>query len=80
MNEIIDKLAYQHGMYCEGTPDSWNSEAIQNFSNAIIQDVLQTIQEYGDQQHQFWLDRTIGVDYEPAARQLMYRIKNRYRE
>ena len=78
MNPIIDNLAYQTGMYCDGTPDSWDSEAINNFASAILQDVLNTVQEYGDQQHQFWQERIVGVDYEPAARHLINRIRDRY--
>jgi len=44
----------------------------------IINDILQLIQEYVEEQHRFWQERTVGVDYEPAARQLMHRIRNRY--
>ena len=40
MNETIDKLAYQHGMYCDGTPDSWDSEAIENFAIAIVKECI----------------------------------------
>ena len=37
MNEQIDKIAYSTGMYCDGTPDSWDSAAIEKFSQQIIQ-------------------------------------------
>jgi hypothetical protein len=40
MNETIDKLAYFHGMYCDGTPDSWDSEAINNFALAIVEECI----------------------------------------
>lgn len=40
MNETIDKLAYTHGMYCDGTPDSWDSEAINNFALAIVNECI----------------------------------------
>jgi hypothetical protein len=43
MNEVIDKLAYTHGMYCDGTPDSWDSEAIENFAKAIIKECISTM-------------------------------------
>lgn len=42
MNEIIDQLAYYHGMYCDGTPDSWDSNAINNFAIAIINECIIT--------------------------------------
>jgi hypothetical protein len=47
-------------------------------NNSIIHDVLQLIQEYGEEQHQFWQDRIVGVDYQPAARHLINRIRERY--
>lgn len=37
MNEQIDKIAYETGMYCDGTPDSWDSAAIEKFAEQIIQ-------------------------------------------
>ena len=37
MNELIDKIAYNTGMYCDGTPDSWDSAAIEKFAQQIIQ-------------------------------------------
>lgn len=43
MNETIDRLAYTHGMYCDGTPDSWDSQAIEQFGKAIVQECIATI-------------------------------------
>jgi len=80
MNEIIDKLAYHTGMYCDGTPDSWDSEAIQNFSNAIIEDVIQTIQKYGDDQLKLWQDHTTGENQKPAAIRISQLIRERYQK
>lgn len=37
MNEQIEKIAYNTGMYCDGTPDSWDSAAIEKFALQIIQ-------------------------------------------
>ena len=37
MHEQIDKIAYNTGMYCDGTPDSWDSEAIEKFAQQIVQ-------------------------------------------
>jgi hypothetical protein len=78
MNPIIDKLAYQTGMYCDGTPDSWDSEAINNFANAIIEDVLNTVQEYGDIQLKKWQDHTTGDNQKPAAERIYQLIRERY--
>jgi hypothetical protein len=50
MNETIDKLAYQHGMYCDGTPDSWDSEAINNFALAIVEECIKAAHE-ADRSH-----------------------------
>jgi hypothetical protein len=50
MNETIDKLAYTHGMYCDGTPDSWDSEAINNFALAIVEECIKAINE-ADRSH-----------------------------
>jgi hypothetical protein len=44
----------------------------------IIHDILNLIQEYGDQQHQFWQERIVGVDYQPAAEDITKRIRERY--
>ena len=45
MNKIIDDLAYHHGMYCDGTPDSWDSEAINNFALAIVKECIKSVEE-----------------------------------
>ena len=37
MNEQIDKIAFETGMYCDGTPDSWDSAAIEKFAHGVIQ-------------------------------------------
>ena len=44
----------------------------------IIHDILNLIQEYGDQQHEFWQERIIGVDYQPAAEAIVNIIRERY--
>jgi hypothetical protein len=35
-DEEIDDCAYETGMWCDGTPDAWDSEAIKNFAKAIL--------------------------------------------
>ena len=44
----------------------------------ILKEVLNIIQEYGDQQHEFWQERIIGVDYQPAAEAIVNIIRDRY--
>ena len=78
MNEILDHLAYRTGMYCDGTPDSWDSEAIENFANAILEDVIQTIQKYGDKQLKLWQERLTGENQKPAADRISQLIRERY--
>lgn len=46
MNETIDRLAYTHGMYCDGTPDSWDSQAIENFGKAIVKECIDTMHKF----------------------------------
>ena len=78
MNEIIDKLAFRTGMYCDQNTSTSREEMIQNFSNALLQDVLQVIQEYGDQQLKRWQNKTTGFNYQPAADCISKLIKDRY--
>jgi hypothetical protein len=35
-DEEIDTCAYETGMWCDGTPDAWDTEAIHNFARAIL--------------------------------------------
>ena len=35
-DEEIDNCAYRTGMWCDGTPDAWDNEAIRNFARAIL--------------------------------------------
>jgi hypothetical protein len=44
----------------------------------IVEDILQLIQEYGDIQLKLWQERTTGANYQPAARDLINRIRERY--
>jgi hypothetical protein len=36
MNERIHILAEQAGLYCSGTPDAWDQESIERFSQLIV--------------------------------------------
>lgn len=52
MNEIIDHIAYHAGMYCDGTPDSWDSETIEKFAQGIIRECFETILDHkGETSH-----------------------------
>ena len=44
MNEIVDKIAYQSGLYCDGTPDGWDEEAIMRFTYGIVEQCLTAIE------------------------------------
>jgi hypothetical protein len=35
-DDEIDTCAYETGMWCDGTPDAWDTEAIHNFARAIL--------------------------------------------
>jgi hypothetical protein len=36
MNERIHTLAEEAGLYCDGTPDAWDQEAIEKFAQLIV--------------------------------------------
>jgi len=36
MNERIHTLAEEAGLYCDGTPDAWDQEAIERFAELIV--------------------------------------------
>jgi len=38
MNERIHTLAEEAGLYCDGTPDAWDQEAIERFAELIVQE------------------------------------------
>jgi len=50
MNKHIENLAYKAGMFCDGTPDTWDQLAINNFALNIINDVLKHIDTAPTQQ------------------------------
>jgi len=43
MNERIHILAEEAGLYCDGTPDAWDQEAIERFARLIEQDFIRRI-------------------------------------
>jgi len=38
MNERIHTLAEEAGLYCDGTPDAWDQEAIERFVELIVRE------------------------------------------
>lgn len=41
MNQkLIDDLAIEHGLACDGVPDSWDTEAINNYTRAVIMECV----------------------------------------
>jgi len=45
---------------------------------AIVEDILQLIQEYGDNQLNLWQQRITGAHYQPAAEAIVNIIRERY--
>ena len=43
MNEKIRRLAYEQGLYSQGTPDSWDEEALENFGMKIVEECINAI-------------------------------------
>jgi len=39
----IDAFAYDSGLWCDGTPDSFDSKAIESFAEKILSDVLNIV-------------------------------------
>jgi hypothetical protein len=50
MNKHIEDLAYKTGMFCDGTPDSWDTNAINDFALCIINNVIDNINQTPTQQ------------------------------
>ena len=40
MNERIHTLAEEAGLYCDGTPDAWDQEAIERFAELIVRECI----------------------------------------
>lgn len=45
MNEKIYEAAYWSGMVADGTPDSWDSAALEKFANRIIDQCIEAVVE-----------------------------------
>ena len=45
---------------------------------AIVEDILQLIQEYGDIQLKKWQDHTTGENQKPAAERICQLIREKY--
>ena len=45
MNEKIWEAAYQAGLCADGTPDSWDSAAIERFGNLIVDECIDAIKK-----------------------------------
>jgi len=46
MKEHIHTLAEEAGLYCDGTPDAWDQEAIQRFAQLIVRECIEKITTY----------------------------------
>lgn len=45
MSKILD-LAYEHGLFSDGTPDSWDQEHLKKFGEALILKCIQISHEF----------------------------------
>jgi len=41
----IDAFAYESGLLCDGTPDSFDTKAIESFAEKILSDVLNIVMD-----------------------------------
>ena len=46
MNTKIEALAYEHGLFSQGTPDQWDCEHLEKFATAIIAQCIDIIETY----------------------------------
>ena len=42
-DKLIDRLAYETGMWCDGTPDSWDTETINKFATEIVKEAYRVV-------------------------------------
>lgn len=47
MREKILKVAYDKGLYAQGTPDSWDEEALYEFGKYLIDECIDAIESVG---------------------------------
>ena len=47
MKDIIFEHAYRTGMLCDGTPDSWDDNAIDKFAMAIVATCIDAVKNTG---------------------------------
>lgn len=40
MNDRLLKLAYDAGLYAQGTPDSWDEEALRKYGESVVQECI----------------------------------------
>jgi len=43
MNKRIHTLAEEAGLYCDGTPDAWDQEAIEKYAELIVRECITTM-------------------------------------
>lgn len=61
MNSKIKTIAYEAGLYSQGTPDSWDEDALERFGIMIVKECM----ELGDEALQFsdWPSDVIAAHY-----------------
>ena len=65
MNGRIHTLAEEAGLYCDGTPDAWDQEAIQRFVQLIKQAIYNKVRE------ELVDDAEINIDPNPLSREYL---------
>ena len=67
MNERIHTLAEEAGLYCDGTPDAWDQEAIERFAALVAAHVEPCCQEF-DKCQKICMPRAAAAEREACAR------------
>jgi hypothetical protein len=64
MKEKILKAAYDKGLYSQGTPDSWDEEALYQFGKYLIDECIDAVKNADTKDMVYTTydqDRTLGV-------------------
>jgi len=70
MNERIHTLAEEAGLYCDGTPDAWDQEAIEKFAELIVKECVKIANDEATAQ--------ISAKGKVAADNIWFTIRNRF--
>jgi hypothetical protein len=72
----IDTFAYESGLLCDGTPDSFDSKAIESFAEKILSDVLNIVMHTDVRKHTY---TTYDKDMAESIKlRIIHNITNQY--